>query len=67
MIQLSVNNEITSIEKNSSVEQLLEQLGFEKNKVAVAVNGDFVSRSSYQQHQLQAEDKVDVLAAVQGG
>jgi len=67
MIQLSVNNEITSIEKNSSVEQLLEQLGFEKNKVAVAVNGDFVPRSSYQQHQLQAEDKVDVLAAVQGG
>ncbi len=67
MIQLSVNNEITSIEKSSSVEQLLEQLGFEKNKVAIAVNGDFVPRSTYPQHTLQADDKVDVLAAVQGG
>lgn len=67
MIQLSVNNELTQVAKDSSVEQLLKQLAFEKDKVAVAVNGDFVPRSTYPKHTLQADDKVDVLAAVQGG
>jgi len=34
---------------------------------AVAVNGEFVDRTHYQQTQLVANDKVDVLFPIQGG
>ena len=34
---------------------------------AVALNGEFVDRTHYQQTQLVANDKVDVLFPIQGG
>lgn len=67
MIQISVNNEKHQIAQATSLEQLLQQLAIEKEKYAVAVNGDFVPRSSYGEHKLHANDEVDILTAVQGG
>lgn len=67
MITISVNNQQMRCDKDCSLAELLGQWGFEANKVAVAVNGDFVPRSSYGQRQLSAGDELDVLAPVQGG
>lgn len=67
MIQISVNNEKHQIAKTTSLEQLLQQLTIEKEKYAVAVNGEFVPRSRYSEHELHANDEVDILTAVQGG
>lgn len=67
MITLSINNEKKSIAATTSVEQLLAALNYEKHKVAVAVNGEFVPRSTYAQQQLNNGDQVDILTAVQGG
>lgn len=67
MIMISVNNSRQSINNNSSVATLLEQLGYQSNKVAVAVNSDFVPRSQYNEYKLNDNDAVDILSAVQGG
>lgn len=67
MISISLNNHSLSINEGCSIEQLLQLQQYEKHKVAVAVNGDFVPRSRYAQTLLKAADEVDVLTAVQGG
>jgi sulfur carrier protein len=67
MITLSVNNEKKQLESTLTVEQLLQQCGFEKDKIAVAVNTEFVCRADYHSHVLSDNDKVDILAPVQGG
>ncbi len=67
MISVSVNNEGRQCDPGQPLSALLNDWGFACDKVAVAVNGDFVPRSQYPQFQLSAGDQVDVLAPVQGG
>lgn len=66
-MQISINNEKHTFEQPLSVKALLQQLNIAKEKHAVAVNGDFVPRSSYGEHLLKSGDEVDILTAVQGG
>lgn len=66
-MQISINNEKHSFEQPLSVDALLQQLNIVKEKHAVAVNGDFVPRSNYNEHYLNDGDEVDILTAVQGG
>ena len=67
MIEVSLNNESLQIAVETTVAQLLALRGFEEKKVAVAINTEFVPRSSYQTHAINSGDAIDVLAAVQGG
>lgn len=67
MIEVSVNSERKTIDSGKSLAELLGDWGFECQRVAVAVNEDFVPRSTYADVSLQAGDRVDVVAPVQGG
>lgn len=67
MIKISLNNEVKMLAKEINIEQLLFDYGFQKDRVAVAVNTEFVSRSNYTTLLIKNNDKVDVLAPVQGG
>lgn len=67
MIKVSINNEPQQLAEGSTVADMLGQLGFVAAKVAVAVNTEFVPRSTYASQVLQPGDSVDVLAPVQGG
>lgn len=67
MIVVSVNNEKKNFERELSVAELLQLCGFTPEKVAVAINADFVARSDYARQQVKNNDRVDVLAPVQGG
>ena len=67
MISISVNNERRECEASLALAELLPAWGFECEKIAVAINGDFVPRSRYGSLHLNAGDQVDVLAPVQGG
>ena len=53
--------------KSLTVDALLSLNDFEVKKVAVAINGDFVSRAKYESVEIFENDKVEVLSAVQGG
>lgn len=67
MIQLQVNGECCELPGPLSVAQALAAWGYSGEQIAVAVNGDFVPRSTYAEHQLTADDRVDIVAPIQGG
>ena len=67
MIVVSVNNEKKEFANAITVAELLATCGFVADKVAVAVNTEFVPRSAYAVEKVSNNDRVDVLAPVQGG
>ena len=47
--------------------ELIDALGLETRRIAIAVNRDVVPRSAFTTHQLAADDRVEILEAVGGG
>ena len=50
-----------------SVTELLETQGFTQLKVAVAINGQFIPKSKYDEHTINENDDVEIVAPMQGG
>lgn len=67
MITLSVNNETARIEAGTPLGQALAAWGYGEQKIAVAVNGEFVPRSEYSHRSLQNGDQLDIVQPVGGG
>lgn len=67
MISISLNNENKQLAADTRLSQALEQWGLANSKIAVAINGEFVPRSSYGERILQAGDLVDIVKPVGGG
>ncbi|ARU26934.1 sulfur carrier protein ThiS [Cellvibrio sp. PSBB006] len=67
MIQLSLNNTLTEIAENTLLSDAIVAWGFADSKIAVAINGEFVPRSSYSEYRLQAHDEIDIVKPVGGG
>ncbi|MCY4095233.1 MAG: sulfur carrier protein ThiS [Gammaproteobacteria bacterium] len=65
-MQVFVNGEPVTI-KPGRLSDVLASLGYECEKVAVAVNETFVPRRTWNLRELKKDDRVDVLAAIQGG
>jgi sulfur carrier protein len=55
------------VPEGCTVEALLLHLGFDRRRIAVAVNQDVVPRSGFATHPLAAGDHVEILEAVGGG
>lgn len=67
MINISVNNEVHSISPTTRLGDALVVWGYENGKIAVAINGNFVSRSAYATTELQENDQIDIVKPVGGG
>ena len=67
MIQISLNNEAQQIAEQTRLSDALAQWGFADSKIAVAINSEFVPRSSYAQRYLVQGDLVDIVKPVGGG
>ncbi|RYY76104.1 MAG: sulfur carrier protein ThiS [Gammaproteobacteria bacterium] len=67
MISISLNNEPKQIAENTLLSDALMQWGFGETKIAVAINGEFVPRSTYNERQLCNRDQVDIVKPVGGG
>lgn len=68
MIDLFVNGDAKTLASaTTSVAQALETWGYKCNSIAVALNGDFVPRSQYSDTLLSNNDKLDIVAPIQGG
>lgn len=67
MLKLSLNGEIIALPESQSLSVLLEQQGYQSQKIAVAINGEFVPRSQYDSTLMAESDEVDVIQAVGGG
>nr|WP_324259064.1 sulfur carrier protein ThiS [Cellvibrio fontiphilus] len=66
-IQLSVNNELTELADSTLLSDALKLWGYGDSKIAVAINGEFVPRSTYREHLLQQGDLIDIVKPVGGG
>ncbi len=66
MIEISLNNSLTQIAAGTYLSAALEQWTMGE-KIAVAINGEFVPRSTYAQRVIEPGDKIDVVKPVGGG
>jgi sulfur carrier protein len=62
-----VNGEPRTLTAGASVAELVELLGLEGRKLAVAIDRQVVPRSQYRTRQLAAGNRVEILEAVGGG
>ena len=60
------NIEIEAITGTSMVE-LLKQCGYDQNSIAIAVNGEFLPRHKWQEHLVQSNESIELIAPMQGG
>jgi len=66
-MRLKVNGAACEVTAGSSVQDLLEQLDFSPEGVAVALNLKVLPRSEWSLRRLQDGDTVEVVRAVGGG
>jgi sulfur carrier protein len=67
VVQIRVNGDAREIPDGTTVATLLQLLGLERRRVAVAVNRDVVPRSRFAARLIGAGDRVEILEAVGGG
>ncbi|MEM6470874.1 MAG: sulfur carrier protein ThiS [Planctomycetota bacterium] len=67
MIEITVNGESVEIEKEMSVEELLDTVDVPPNYLAVEVNADVVAREDYASLMIRGGDEVEVVTLVGGG
>ena len=67
MVDVTLNGERQTVADGTTVDLVVAQLEKGRAGVAVAVNGDVVPRSQWAATTLVADDRVEVLAAAQGG
>jgi sulfur carrier protein len=67
MIDLILNGECCRLEDGVTIGTVVDDLGLGRRGVAVAVNEEVVPRSNWDGTRLSAEDRVEILTAVQGG
>ncbi|MCF6283134.1 MAG: sulfur carrier protein ThiS [Candidatus Polarisedimenticolaceae bacterium] len=66
-MQIYINGEEKTVAAESSMAALIEQLALTDKRVAVEVNEELVPRSTFEQHLIQANDRIEIINAVGGG
>jgi sulfur carrier protein len=67
VLSVTVNGEPLEAPGGATVRVLLERLGLDGRRIAVAVERDVVPRSEYARRRLCDGDRVEILEAVGGG
>lgn len=66
-MKLDVNGTPHNVPTDTSVAQLLTLLNVSAGPIAVEVNGEIVPRSTFDSHQLQEHDRIEIVQAIGGG
>ncbi len=66
-MRLWVNGELREVEEGATLFAYLAESGVDPAKVAVERNLEIVPRSRYQNTELQAEDRLEIVQFVGGG
>ncbi len=65
--KIQLNGDLYEINNGSNLNQLLNKLKIQKNKVAVEVNGEIVAKNNYLSLILNNDDKVEIVQFIGGG
>jgi thiamine biosynthesis protein ThiS len=66
-IQIHVNGEIKQLEVGTSVRALLEHLGLNPGRVAIEYNLEILPKTKWEQTQVTAGDRLEIVQFVGGG
>lgn len=66
-MQIYLNGEEKKLSDDITLSELVQQLDLGGQRFAIEVNAELIPRSSFDQHQLQPSDRVEVVQAIGGG
>jgi sulfur carrier protein len=66
-VRYVLNGEAQEMEGTLNVASLLERLGLERRRVAVAINTAVIPRSRFDEFEIKEGDRIEVIQAVGGG
>jgi sulfur carrier protein len=66
-VKILVNGEEKLLSSEVSVADLLNQLGYREDFIAVAVNNECIKRAKFGAHLVREQDRVEILAPMAGG
>ena len=67
MIDVNLNGDTTQFSKEQSLEDILAELTDLPSHYAVAVNKQFIPKSSYSNTKIEAGDEIELVMPMQGG
>ena len=65
--KIQLNGDPYEINYGTNLNELLNKLKIEKNKVAIEINGEIVQKEKYQNLVLNKDDKVEIVHFIGGG
>ena len=65
--KIQLNGNPYEINYGTNLNELLNKLKIEKNKVAIEINGEIVQKEKYQNLVLNKDDKVEIVHFIGGG
>ena len=65
--KIQLNGDPYEINNGTNLNELLNKLKIEKNKVAVEVNGEIIEKKKYINLVLKKDDKVEIVHFIGGG
>ena len=65
--KIQLNGDTYKIKSGTNLDELLNKLKIEKNKVAIEVNGEIVEKNKYPELILNKDDKVEIVHFIGGG
>ena len=65
--KIQLNGNSYEIDTETNLNQLLNKLKIQKNKVAIEVNGEIVEKNKYSNLILKKDDKVEIVHFIGGG
>ena len=67
MAKIQLNGDSYEVNDGTNLNELLNKLKIQKNKVAIEVNGEIVERNKYPNLILNKDDKVEIVQFIGGG
>ena len=65
--KIQLNGDLYEINRGTNLNELLNKLKIQKNKVAIEVNGEIVQKDKYSNLILNKNDKVEIVHFIGGG
>ena len=66
-IAITVNGKTSTLEAELSLQDLLQDLGMTKGRIAVELNGNIVPRSHFSSQRISNLDSIEIVQAIGGG
>lgn len=66
-MQVQVNGQVTEVEPDLTLAELLARYGLGEGRIAVEINAEIVPRSQHDRQLIQPGDRIEVVQAIGGG